>query len=200
MRAHLRLLAILLFPLLSACGERSLPTPPQSSPSAPVAGASPTGLDTLTYFDTHCASCHGPYGDYYNRPFAAATDDDALARIVREMTAGPGQSPLEGEALAALTAFHRALAADEPFLVITSYASGTLRGEVSPGSSVFVLIDDAPVPATVDGHTWSLILCDQDDRSAWIVTAERAGKTTRITHDPGFSHPGPDPTMSHDGK
>ena len=68
------------------------------------------------------------------------------------------------------------------------------RGEVTPGSTVTLVVDGKDVAANVDGHSWT-----SDATSASATRAEKDGKTTALDVPPdasggvAFSHSAPLP-------
>ena len=155
------------------------------SPSAPAPGAPahaatqpPLSTGTISYFEQHCARCHGPYGELYPRPFAAHTDEE-LARIVREMVTGPARSTLPERELDALTDYHRAMANSAPFIAITARVGSHIAGEVTPGALVTVRASPRSVPAVITGGTWSVDLpAGFPDR--FVIEAAANGRTVTL--------------------
>jgi hypothetical protein len=82
-------------------------------------------------FENHCASCHGPQGSFYGEGFGSKTHAD-LKHMVEEMMHGPAFLTPEEYEVEAMTAYHHALDAGEPFICITHFDSTkqTLSGEV----------------------------------------------------------------------
>ena len=82
-------------------------------------------------FADNCASCHGPNGSFYGEKFGSREDEE-LKKFVEEMMRGPAfLKPSEAD-IKAMTAYHRALSAGEPFICVTDYdsTSHVARGEV----------------------------------------------------------------------
>lgn len=105
----------------------------------------------------NCNHCHGPYGSGYGPTFYARTDLKALKQEVGAMCEGPGQNPLKGADLDALTDFHRALIAKIPFIDITVRKTNHLEGEVYPPNAKVTLgSGDNRIPVTVDDGDWSI--------------------------------------------
>ena len=121
-------------------------TPPGSSNLTPiVAGEKPDGIKAtnfapLAYFNANCARCHGENGAFYEENFAHDKSDADLRETIDEMASGPGQAPLSPAQLDAVTAWHRALRDQKPFIVIVKSekveAGWQLSGEVSPGATL----------------------------------------------------------------
>ena len=82
-------------------------------------------------FEKNCASCHGPQGSFYGEGFGSKTHAD-LKHMVEEMMYGPAFLRPEEYEVEAMTAYHHALDAGEPFICITRFDSTkqTLSGEV----------------------------------------------------------------------
>ena len=132
----------------------------KEAPRTPITLAAMPPVAPISYFERSCANCHGSFGMFYGETFAAGLDDAALVRVVGQMVRGPAQSTLDPLSMEALTAFHRSLRdrPKRPFVAVTSTSGGKLRGEVSPGSSVVVLVGDQSVRANVDGFEWTAAL------------------------------------------
>lgn len=143
----------------------------------PDAAAMPPGFGPIGYFENHCARCHGPYGAFYGDEFAASLDGDHLRDVVQEMVFGAAQSSLEDPEIDLLTAYHRSMAAGEPFVVVTT-GMPELAGEVTPGATVRVQTAEGQHDAAVEGHRWRLPGVTLDRASS--ITAEIDGRATRI--------------------
>jgi hypothetical protein len=161
-------------------------SPPSEPPSQEAAGQDavtrpslpPEQLgfarDPISYFNQECGSCHGNYGSFWGEGFAAAYDDAGLRDVVDEMAAGPAQAPLEGLALDVQVAYHRSLVDGKPF--VTVYVEeGKLRGEVTPGSEVVLVVEGREQAATVEKHVWRSEL-----REASAVRVTKEGKQTEL--------------------
>ena len=162
--------------LLASAGQ-----PTTGPTTAPAGELPPEQLDRarrpISYFNDRCGSCHGNYGEFWGGGFAAELDDHELRDIVDEMAAGPAQAPLEGAALDVQVAYHRSLVNGRPF--ITAYLhEGSLRGEVTPGSRVALIIDGKEQPATVEKHTWR-----SNVAKATAVRATKGKETTELKLD-----------------
>lgn len=146
----------------------------------------PVDFKPIGYFNDRCGSCHGDYGSFWGDGFARDLDDTELRSIVKEMADGPAQAPLDDQSLAALVAYHRSLVNGAPFLILTHHEGNTLRGEVTPGSSVVIEQENQKVSAKVDGHTWTATLRNHNAPST--ITATNKDKTTRLHPDAWHSH------------
>lgn len=83
-------------------------------------------------FEKHCARCHGPKGNFYGDKFGSRSHKD-LMYIVEEMMRGPAfLNPSEAD-VHAMTAYHHALNAGEPFICVTGRDSAkqVMSGEVA---------------------------------------------------------------------
>lgn len=126
---------------------------PTTTPADPAASVAPAAI---TYFQDHCASCHGPYARFAGPQYGRSLSDEALLRKIEEMAAGPGRSPLDAAGLAAQAAYHRSLVQGTPFVSLTAKTDDEARGEVTPGATVEVLAGGQSHAASVDGHRWSV--------------------------------------------
>lgn len=160
--------------ILGACSPGT-PAPGTTGRAAPQP---PLATGPISYFERHCARCHGPYGELYPRPFAAHTDEE-LARIVREMVTGPAQSSLPERELEALTDYHRSMAAAAPFIAITARVGSHIAGEVTRGALVTVRASPRSVPAVITGDTWSVDL-PAGFPEQFVIEATSGGRTTTL--------------------
>jgi cytochrome c553 len=98
-------------------------------------------LAPVSTFERTCARCHGPQGAFYGDEFAKLNDQE-LRKIVKQMMVGPSFLKPKSYEVDAMTAYHRALTAKEPFLCVTSYApneqvkTAVLTGEATLGSTI----------------------------------------------------------------
>lgn len=129
----------------------------------------------IAYFDANCARCHGPGGSFYGEGFGK-TGVENLREVVDRMASGPGQAPIEGEALDREVAYHRAMIDKKPFVAVTD-ARGA-KGEVTPGSKVTVSTGAAEIVAKVEESTWTAELPAGTKLSQLTITAEKDGKKT----------------------
>jgi hypothetical protein len=148
----------------------------------------------LAFFEQACASCHGPFGTFYGEAFAATQNDAELTKVVREMVVGPGRSTLDPLSLEALVAFHRSLRdrPNRPFIVVTMATKERLRGEVSPGASVSIVLGGRTLPSVQDGFEWWAELPPGWERSSRMVIRAQ-GKDPAATSEidlssASFSH------------
>lgn len=137
------------------------------SASSPPGGPRVLAVGPVTYFQAHCARCHGPYGSFYALPFKI-TDEAALKAKIDEMARGPGGSPLDAAGTAAQAAFHKSLAGGGVFLSVSEVKEGLFQGEVTLGAEVAVIGPSGRVAATVEGHRWRC----QSERPAGHWTVE----------------------------
>jgi mono/diheme cytochrome c family protein len=133
---------------------------PGVKPGAPSvrSGEHVPAFAPISYFNTSCASCHGPYGAAYGPAFGRGLSDKSLREKVEEMVFGPSQSSLGPAELDRLTAYHRSMIQRSPFVAIVERTETRLAGEVTPGSTVRVRVGERELQAGVRGHEWSLDL------------------------------------------
>jgi hypothetical protein len=161
--------------LLAAACDKAPSTPPApiKPPAPPAARATawvtPLTIGPITYFNTQCVICHGPYGkliaDHNIAKTSSASDYRAMVEYMVTERAGSSLPPRE---LDAQTAYCSSLAAggegvesegSPTFVCIkTPVNDGGLEGEVTPGSTVTLVAAKGQVriEAVVDGHTWSI--------------------------------------------
>ncbi|MHC4265713.1 MAG: c-type cytochrome [Planctomycetota bacterium] len=120
-------------------------------------------LVPVSTFERTCARCHGPQGAFYGDEFAKLNDAE-LRKIVKQMMVGPSFLKPKSYEVDAMTAYHRALTAKEPFLCVTSYApneqtkTAMLAGEATPES-------------TIEFHSrGEQKLISPDEQGAWSIT------------------------------
>lgn len=83
----------------------------------------------VSYFEDHCARCHGDHGSNYDPQALKKLTEAQLRKYVRDMSMGPGNGPLEGLDLEAQVAYHRALIRKQPFVAVVSLEGGKVKGE-----------------------------------------------------------------------
>ena len=157
-RATMALLIVLACSLALSAAQPPAATQPKVAATQPAGGTAEQlefARRPISYFNQSCANCHGDYGSFWGEGFAADLKGGRLREVVREMAAGPAFAPLEEWALEVQTAYHRSLVDGKPFVTVYVDKSGNLAGEVTPGSTVFLVIDNRQVKAMVAGHTWS---------------------------------------------
>ncbi len=133
--------------------SRNADPEPDASHDAPTEAAEPVNLTLppVATFDRACARCHGPEGSFYGRGFASHPDE--LRQVIDEMMRGPAfLDPTESD-VEAMTAYHRALAADEPFVAVTNAADAVagepIEFDASPDADVTVARDNGTATLTV---------------------------------------------------
>ncbi len=165
MRAGVRACGVLALALAGCGAERPSPGP------RPTAAA----FGPISYFEDHCARCHGSYGYLYAMPFVLDPASETFQEKVREMVVGPAQSSLTPGELDALVAYHRSMVDGRPFIAWTSADGSGWRGEVTPGSTVWVIDGGVERGAEVTGHAWSAGGSD-----GAVLEARGPGGKTRI--------------------
>jgi mono/diheme cytochrome c family protein len=140
---------------------------PKTTPAASALLTAPTipvqqiTLGPVSTFEQACARCHGPQGSFYGEAFAKLSDSE-LHDFVKEMMEGPaGLHPTE-EDIAAMTAYHQALAAKKPYLVVMDYVEENgyrLAGQASLQSNLIIQTAADKVQAAPDSSgNWSVQL------------------------------------------
>ena len=140
-------------------------------------------LPPVATFERACSPCHGPRGSFFGGTFGMLTEAD-LRKMVDAMMKGPGfLKPTAGET-EAMIAYHRALAAEEPFLCVTRYrpAGGQgpaiLAGEATPGAKVEHRTAGKAVPLSVEENgAWSV---DDPDKPPFIFAARLGDKARTL--------------------
>lgn len=182
--------------ILSACQPKEIRIGPAKS-EAP--NTLPLTLGPISYFENHCARCHGSGGSFYGDDFARNLKHDSdLYHFVEEMAAGPGGAPLQDVNLEAQVAWHRSLVDKRPFLAWTGWSLFSLQGEITPESTVELHLGKTRIPAQVKGHTWTILLepgtSNLDILNKGSLVAEKNSQQTLLRlSESAFSHNQPLP-------
>ena len=129
-------------------------TSPQALTTAP--STQPLTVGPISYFEDHCARCHGSYGSGYLPESMKRHDTSSLKKLIREMAAGPAQTPLDGADLDAQVAYHQSLLAKSPFIAITENTDDHISGEATPGAAIQLKIEDRIIDVPMDEYAWSI--------------------------------------------
>jgi len=164
---------------LSGCEPKTTPAGASALLPAPTIPVERITLGPVSTFEQACARCHGPQGSFYGEAFAELSDSE-LQDFVKEMMEGPaGLHPSEEE-IAAMTAYHQALAAKKPYLVVMDYVEENgyrLSGQASLQSNLIIQTAGGPVQAAPDSNgNWSVqlqsppqsILIQKDDAQTFV--------------------------------
>lgn len=146
---------------LSGCEPKTTPAAASAALSAPTIPVGQITLGPVSTFEQACARCHGPQGSFYGEAFAKLSDTQ-LHEFIKEMMEGPaGLHPTE-EDIAAMTAYHQALAAKKPYLVVMDYVKENgyrLSGQASLQSNLIIQTAANKVQTTPDSNgNWSVQL------------------------------------------
>jgi len=168
-RVNKLFLVVLTVPVLCGCdreGARAVPAEPLTVEAEPAHEAVHEQVDlTLPPVSTYasaCARCHGDGASNHLEQLRALHDDE-LRPFIEDMMWGPGfLEPTEHD-IDAMTAYHRALIADEPFVVVTN-------GESAPGPKALAI-------ETSPGATFEI----NSDDGTLTIRATRGDQTTEIS-------------------
>jgi hypothetical protein len=141
--------------------------------------AGPVKTPPVSYFNDHCASCHGPGGQNYGPTFGQNLTDAALHQKVKDMAEGQGQAPLTDADLNAEVAYHRALILKQPFVAWSAVETGQISGEVSAGAAVSASAGGKPLKVAQKGTMWAINL-DGTKAEDVTVSATGGGGTTTL--------------------
>lgn len=149
--------------------EKSPAVPPGPAKPKATAWATPLAIGPISYFNTQCVSCHGPYGQLIADHNVARNSGAADYRaMVEYMVTDRAGSSLKERDMDAQTAYCASLAAvgegvsseGSPIFVCIKepVMTGGLEGEVTPGCTVAMVTGKGQVriDATVEGHTWRI--------------------------------------------
>jgi hypothetical protein len=167
---------------LALCQANSSKTAPPATPTVPP----------ISYFEDRCARCHGPQGSFYGDDFGRKLSEDALQKVVDDMCRVQGDAPLKGLELEAQVAYHRAMIAKEPFLVVTRTKDGELAGEVAEKAVVSVKYRRISVTAEVKATSWKSRVPKGEKPEDAVITATLGKRTSvvRLSKE-SFSHSRP---------
>jgi hypothetical protein len=156
-------------PFLGAAVVLGSPQSPKPLTSGPIG-----------YYDGACAHCHGTNGSAYSDDFFKKYDLSTLKKSINDMAEGPGQSPLDGQELAAQVAYHQAIIAHLPFIAWTGQAGQNLSGEVTRKATMSASINREELTVIVKGTKWTLELPVGKDASSVVLTATLSGKSVTL--------------------
>lgn len=149
--------------------------------SQPTTAAS--SFAAISYFQDHCANCHGEYGAMLSE-HQTTLPPDLMRQRVAEMARGPGMAPLEDQThIDAVAAFITSIGKAEPYATLTKVNDNTLEGEAAPGTTVIIETPGQRSAAKVEGHTWraattqpwTRILATKD-KAETTIAARRVGQ------------------------
>jgi len=159
----------------------------QETPIVAVAPAPALVVGPITFFQHSCSKCHGPFGAMYADTFAT-TGEGKLKADVARMVTGPAQTRLGAAELEALVAFHRSIANDEPFVIVTRMEGSMVEGETTVGARVFVDTPTEHVEAVVDGWKWRAIVgSGASEIAGGSARAEASGRSVSCVLKSGAS-------------
>lgn len=140
----------------------------------------PPTIAPISYFEDRCARCHGPHGSFYGDDFGKKLPEPALRKVVSDMCRVQGDSPLKGVDLDAEVAYHRALIAGDPFIVVIHAKDGRLSGEVTEKAAVTVKFKRSTVSAEVKLVSWSVSVPKGEKAEDAVVTATLQKRSTVV--------------------
>ncbi len=188
---------VLLWLLLCGCHESQTAQVPASGSEVKIAEVPPIELVDLSLppvstFEASCANCHGPQGSFFGDEFAHLPDAQ-LGTAVKDMMEGPAFLRPSDADLLAMVAYHRALAAKEPFICVTAFhppakeQPGWLEGQATPGAEVSMKGSEVASVVASETGTWQLRGIGSS--LPLILTARKGGKITTLDlHQSQWSH------------
>ncbi len=138
-------------------------------------------LSPIGTFENACARCHGSQGSFYGEAFANL-EPEKLKQTVKEMMEGPAfLQPTEIE-IDAMVAYHKALAAQSPFIVINNVIESEqeyiVTGETQPDTKLLFTQGKKSTTIEIDEEgSWKISLSSLD-KSAIIGALN--GKTVTL--------------------
>jgi len=116
----------------------------------------PLTVGPISYFEDHCARCHGSFGSGYLPESMKRHDPAALKKLIRDMAAGPAQAPLEGTDLDAQAAYHQSLLKKSLFVAVTESTDEQISGEASPGAKLKLIVPGRTIDLPLDDFLWTI--------------------------------------------
>jgi hypothetical protein len=109
----------------------------------------------VTYFLTNCGRCHGPAEDAYVE-FPNPRRGEALRAMIKHMASTLAMSASDDQTVQEQYDLHLAIIDKTPYAWIDPTPTGTLAGEIIPGTDVYLLTDTGRIRANVDEHRFAL--------------------------------------------
>ncbi len=154
--------------------------------------SAPLDFAAISYYNDHCARCHGPDGVNYDLKHLAQSSDEKLSQVIELMAENQGQAPLEARQIAAQMAYHRSFMDGQPFVILsrakTENGQLQLSGEVTPESQVQICLEEKRYPAQVEDQNWSITLPAPTDWKQVTIEVTKGNTKTELKAGEGFSH------------
>lgn len=153
--------------------------PPTRPANLPPASQVTVSYSTFTaapvsFFQTHCMRCHGPYGGWYEAE--SAYNATELRALLREMIEGQAQTTLDDEHREVQYHLYRAMAAKVAFVAISERGAGHVFGETLPGTTLTATSAGRQVPVSQVDHTFRIMA----PPGGLIITATRDGRPVQL--------------------
>lgn len=154
--------------------------------------STPSDYLAISYYNDHCARCHGPDGVNYDLKHLAQNSDEKLRVVIGSMAENQGQAPLDKNQVEIQLAYHRSFLDGKPFLILNSVKVENenliLRGEVTPESKVQVCVGEKTYAAKTEEQSWTAILPTDADWKKVSIIAVKGNVKTELKASAGFSH------------
>lgn len=131
----------------------------------------------ISLYDKACVRCHGPGGSFYGSDLGKGKSAAQLRKMVWEMCIAQGGLTVSQREVDAMTAYHRSIMQNEPFIEITALTSTKVSGEATPETTLQLHSGSKTVLVQLTDNRWSVAM---DTLKAATITATRNGKTTRL--------------------
>ena len=131
----------------------------------------------ISLYDNACVRCHGPGGSFYGSDLGKGKSAAHLRKMVWEMCIAQGGLTVSQREVDAMTAYHRSIMQNEPFIEITALTSTKLSGEATPGTTLQLQTGTKIVAIPLTDNCWTVAT---DASKSATLTATRNGKTTRL--------------------
>jgi hypothetical protein len=128
----------------------------------------------VSFFQTNCMRCHGPYGSFYEQE--SAYNSTELRALLKEMIEGQAQATLDDPHREVQYHLYRAMAARAPFIAISDRGANHVFGETLPGTTITATSAGRPVPVTQFDHTFRIMA----PPGGMTITATRDGRSVSL--------------------
>lgn len=146
---------------------------------APLRGA-------LTLYDKACTRCHGIAGSFYGPDLGKKKTDVQLRKMVWDMCIAQGGLIVSKREVDAMTAYHRSIMRNEPYVEVLKSDEMMLVGEATQGSRVWAVSGTKSWACTVQETSWFLA---KPRAKITHIVVQLGKKQTRLSATVGsFSH------------
>jgi hypothetical protein len=152
------------------------PVPPTGDPV--FEGDIPETDGPVAYFINNCARCHRSPDDAYTE-YPNPRHGDALRAMIKQMATTVAMSPADDQTLQDQYDLHLAIVDKTPYIWIDPTPTGTLAGEIIPGTEVQLQTRTGTIKAKIEEYRFALP--DEPGK----IAIERAGRRVTIDRSQG---------------